>query len=161
MICIPLTQDKYAIIDIDDLDIVSKYKWCAGAAGRQKSKVYAISRHVKPDGRVFTVRMHRIILGVTQSDIFVDHIDGNTLNNTRSNLRPCTPRQNALNSKAPCTNTSGFKGAFLSKQSGRWYSRITDNGKRINLGTFATAEDAHLAYCKAAASLYGEFAKFK
>lgn len=158
MICIPLTKGKHAIIDIDDWELVSKHKWCAMRSAKG-NHTYAATHFRISAGNWTSIKMHRIILGIADKKTFVDHKDGNTLNNVRSNLRACTHRQNTLNSKMPCTNTSGFKGAFLNKTNGSWYSRITDKGKRINLGTFRTAEEAHRAYCEAATRLHGEFAK--
>jgi len=89
----------------------------------------------------------------------IDHIDGNSLNNAFANLRLATKAQNAQNSSFRKTNTSGLKGAFFHKPSSRWLSAISVNGKRIYLGQFQTAEQAHAAYCKAAAELHGEFAR--
>jgi hypothetical protein len=89
----------------------------------------------------------------------VDHIDGNGLNNSFANLRLATKEQNAQNSAIRKTNTSGMKGAFFHKPSGCWLSAISVNGKRFYLGQFKTAEQAHDAYCKAAAELHGEFAR--
>ena len=58
----------------------------------------------------------------------------------------------------PSTNTSGLKGAFWVANRGKWMSQIKCNGKLVYLGYFATAEDAHAAYCRAADRLHGEFA---
>lgn len=158
MICIPLTQGKHAIIDNDDWELVSKHKWCAMRSAKG-NHTYAATHLRISEGKWTSLKMHRLILGVTEKTVYVDHRDGDTLNNTKSNLRTCTPTQNVLNSRVPCTNTSGLKGAFLLKRTGRWYSRITHKGNRINLGTFGTAEEAHLAYRDAANRLHGDFAR--
>jgi hypothetical protein len=87
----------------------------------------------------------------------VDHIDGDGLNNRRSNLRVCTHAQNRLNVGKRKSNTSGLKGAFWSKDKSRWESYITFNHTRRFLGRFETAAEAHAAYVNAAKALHGEF----
>jgi HNH endonuclease/AP2 domain len=89
----------------------------------------------------------------------VDHIDGNTLNNRRDNLRVCTGRQNRFNQKRRSDNQTGFKG--VSKTNSRYKAAIMVNQKSIYLGTFDTAPLAHEAYCEAALKYFGEFARFE
>lgn len=87
----------------------------------------------------------------------VDHRDGDTSNDRWTNLRCATQSQNGGNMRRPVTNTSGFKGAVLSK--GKYTARIRVNQKRISLGVFATAAEAHAAYVAAAQKEFGEFAR--
>lgn len=89
----------------------------------------------------------------------LDHADGNPLNNRISNLREATPTQNSTNSKKPVTNTSGLKGCYWLKNAKKWRASIQYLGKFYHLGLYATAEEAHQAYCVAAAKLHGEFAR--
>lgn len=86
----------------------------------------------------------------------LDHIDGDTANNSPSNLRDCTRAENCRNLRSK--SSTGLKGAVRSGK--KFASSIRLNGKRIHLGTFATAEDAHDAYCTAAKKYHGEFASF-
>jgi hypothetical protein len=86
----------------------------------------------------------------------VDHIDGNTLNNRWSNLRAATRSENLYNRPS----ASRFKGACFHKRIRMWQSYISKDGRRIHLGYFKTAEEAHEAYIVAATSLYGEFQHF-
>ena len=58
-------------------------------------------------------------------------------------------------------NKSGFKGVTWSTAANKWAASITINGKRKHLGTFASAKEAHNAYCRAAENAFGEFARFK
>ena len=86
----------------------------------------------------------------------IDHRDGNRANNCWSNLRSATRSENNANS-VPSGNISGFKG--VSSIGGRWHARISKNGRRHALGTYATPQEAHAAYVAAARELFGEFAR--
>lgn len=88
----------------------------------------------------------------------LDHANGERSDNRIANLRPATISQNKANSKLRQDNQSGFKGAYLAPN-GRWRAQIRCNGKLRSLGRFPTAEQAHAAYAKAAADLFGEFAR--
>lgn len=90
----------------------------------------------------------------------IDHADGNRLNNTWRNLRLATTAQNASNSKTRKHNATGIKGVRISS-SGNFQARITKAGVTHHLGTFHTAEEAALAYKKAAERLHGEFSRVK
>ena len=103
---------------------------------------------------------HRLITSA-QKGQFVDHINGNTLDNRLENLRLCSNTQNVRNSKIPKTNTTGYKGINYVPRNPKkpWSARIAVNGKGKHLGYFKTKEEAALAYNKAASLYYGEFAK--
>lgn len=78
----------------------------------------------------------------------IDHINGVRDDNRIANLRACTNAQNCQNVRAH-RDGCGFLGASLEKRSGRWQAGIGINGKRVNLGYFETAQQAHAAYLKA------------
>jgi hypothetical protein len=105
--------------------------------------------------------LHRLIYIWHHGDTeqWVDHKDTDFTNNKISNLRLCTPAQNAWNRKRNSLNTSGFKG--VTKKQNKFCARISCRNKRIHLGYFKTAEEAHEAYKKAALELHGEFARFE
>lgn len=104
--------------------------------------------------------MHRLILGLPFGDRrHGDHIDGNGLNNRRSNLRIVTRRQNAMNRRGDDGSSSQYKGVYLYKN-GSWQSYIYAKGKRHHLGYFAEEVDAALAHDEAALQLHGPYAKF-
>ncbi len=86
--------------------------------------------------------------------LFVDHIDGNTLNNSKSNLRLATNSQNQANSLR--SGSSGIKGVF--KNTKGWSAVIQVNGVRKYLGTWPTKYFAELQYKQAATKYFGEFA---
>jgi hypothetical protein len=89
----------------------------------------------------------------------VDHIDGDGLNNTRSNLRVVTKTQNMQNRRINKNNTSGHKGVAWDKESQKWMAYISSHGVRRNLGRFETPEQAAAAYLKGSLELHGEFGR--
>ena len=154
---IPLTQGKVAIIDEADWPLVSGFGWYAV---KDRNIWYAQANTSRKEGPRRTVRMHRLLLGLTDQKIKIDHRDGNGLNNRRANLRTCTHTQNLRNRGAQANNKCGFKGVSWHKQHGMWRAQIQVSGRQKHLGYFPTHEAAYAAYCAAAAELHGEFANF-
>lgn len=150
---IPLTQSKFAIVDDCDYEILSKYKWHA-SQGK-----YAVTWSREGNGNRYQIKMHRLILELTDNAFQVDHIDGNGLNNLRSNLRICNGSENLRNRGKQKNNKSGFKGVNFHRQTKKWRSEICIKGKSYHLGLFITPELAHEAYKKSSIELHGEFAR--
>ncbi len=144
---IPLTKGKYAIVDDSDYDELSKHKW-------MYSSTYAIRWSPRPN-RHF-IFMHRVI-NKTPDGFVTDHINGDPLDNRRSNLRSCTQSQNHMNKLKLSNNTSGYKGVFWHKTAKRWRAQITLNSKAKHLGYFGSPEEAHRAYNQAARKLFKDF----
>jgi hypothetical protein len=90
----------------------------------------------------------------------IDHINGNPSDNRIANLRLATPGQNAKNTRKKPGTASKYKGAHWYARRNKWQSQIRIDGHSIHLGYFDTDYEAHLAYCKAAAVLHGDFANF-
>ena len=157
MIEIPLTQGQVALIDDEDYELVSQYKWHAHWNLHGKS-YYAKTDIRKTDGTFGSLLMHRLIMNAQKGEQ-VDHINHDTLDNRKSELRFCSYAQNQYNQGRRSNNTSGCKGVSLHKPSGKWLARIRWDGERIHIGIFPTLEEAYDAYCKAAFELHGEFAK--
>ncbi len=152
---IPLTRGMVALVDDEDFEWLSRWKWrCCNCSGGEVKKIYAITNNNSATKRS-TVRMHRLIFGTT--DLFVDHIDGNGLNNQRSNLRPCTNGQNMMN-QSKAHRFYLFKGVGFHKRNKRWHAAIKKDKKSIHLGYFDFSVDAAIAYNEAAKRLFGEFA---
>lgn len=104
---------------------------------------------------------HRIIFALHHGYIprFVDHVDGNKLNNKIENLREATKVQNGWNSKAPKTNTSGVKGVDWSVVSNKWRARCRVSGVVKHIGLFDTIEQAKNAVENYRNNNHGEFAR--
>lgn len=148
---IPLTRDKVALIDDEDYERVTQFKWHAQKRGDDKGW-YAAAQPPRPAPKV---RLHRFIMNAAEGTL-VDHKDGDGLNCQRHNMRLTTPRGNVRNSRKPITNTSGYKGARC--LNGRYYAYITIDGKPKHFGGFASIEDAARGYDELARKHYGEFA---
>ncbi|MCI0598731.1 MAG: HNH endonuclease [Beijerinckiaceae bacterium] len=87
----------------------------------------------------------------------IDHINGDRADNRFLNLREATRTENAWNAKLRSDSHSGFKGVRRHKR--RWCAYIKVSGKQKHLGSFATPEEAHDAYCRAAREHHGQFAR--
>ena len=105
-------------------------------------------------------RLHRVVMNAPRG-MCVDHINGDTLDNRRSNLRICTRGENNTNRGMRKTNTSGKKGVHRIKGNLKnpWRTQINAQGKRIHVGVFATLEEASAAYDQAALKYHGQFAQ--
>lgn len=149
---IKLTKGKVCLVDDEDFENLNQYKWhlCSGYAAR--SVGYKDNKHM--------LYMHRVILNITNSKIYVDHKDSNKLNNTKSNLRTCTQSQNGANARTPSMKkTSKYKGVYFDKSRKKWTARIKVKYIGKFLGRYDTELEAAKAYNKAAFEIFGEFAR--
>ena len=149
---ITLTRGKYSIIDACDLLLLGDGKWSA-LKRNDGNTWYAVRIRDKK-----IIQMSRVIFGASAGDPIVDHIDGDGLNNRRSNLRFATGYQNRVNVRRRKTGSSGFRGVVPAKRFGAWRAQIGCKGKGYSLGVFDSPEDAAKAYDHAAYHLHGEFA---
>lgn len=154
---IPLTKGYCAQVDDEDYEELVTHKWKAHI--RDEHHIYAV-RSFKKGGRKGTwiaIQMHRVITHAGPR-VVVDHINGNTLDNRRGNLRVCEQKFNAMNRRSHAEKTCRFKGVLLDKKSGLWVAAIRKDGHRKSLGYFDRDIDAALAYNIAAIEMFGEFA---
>lgn len=150
---IPLSQGKFTQVDDEDFEYISQFKWCYGG--------YPY-RTIKLNGKWTTITMHREIMK-PDKDLQVDHIDGNGLNNQKSNLRICTYQQNTMNRRKN-NGDHRYKGVYFNSRhtNNLWQMviRVTKNGERIKYTkSFSTEREAVLAYNQKAIELFGEFAR--
>ncbi len=148
---IKLTKGYETTVDDDWYEILSSYQWVA-IMGRHGQSPYVRSR-----GRKYVI-MHRLIMDAP-IDSQVDHINGNTLDNRKSNLRICTPSQNCMNRNKKKNSHSSYKGVHQRCDNGRWRAHIAFNKKRTWIGHFNSEIEAAIAYNEAAKKYHGEFAK--
>lgn len=149
---IPLTKGYSAVIDSEDYEKVmtAAKNWQANDWGKT---VYAQSRS-PADHRV--LMLHRVVMDAP-SGMCVDHINHDTLDNRKSNLRIVTKQQNQCNVVKREGNSSRFKGVCWNKRAKLWYAYINVYGKRSHLGYYKSEEDAARAYDEASLKLHGEY----
>ncbi len=155
---IKLTRGKYALVDKEDFKWLNQWEW---QLCDQPTQNYALRKKRFSHTKVFTLRMHRVIMEKYGFDIKgkdIDHINHNGLDNRKCNLRVCSHSLNSANSRKSANNTSGYKGVNWDKQTNKWRSKITFNYKTISLGRFLTKEEAGLSYNQKAKELFKEFA---
>jgi hypothetical protein len=153
---IRLTKGQVAIVDACEYERAMQLTWCA-AYRKSIDGYYAVAWTTLPDGTKKQIFMHHFIAG--NDSEHVHHWDDNGLNNVRSNLRPCTHRQNFQDRDKPSHNTSGYKGVSWDKSHRKWAAYIKVNGHKKHLGLFVILEDAARAYNAAALLYFGEFAR--
>ncbi len=154
-------DEKFTIIlDIEDYKDISSqgYYFCAAM---RDGKMYCICKKyigfINGISKYEEIYLHRMIMKTNKGQ-YVDHKDGNTLNNCKTNLRICNNQQNCSNQKIRSNNTSGYKGVYFSKKNKKFMAQININGKAKNLGSFISAKEAAIAYNKKAMEIHGEFA---
>lgn len=154
---IQLTQGKVALVDDEDYDFLMKFKWAASDySGKFYVKGWNKGGLIKGMGN--NIRMHRVIMNVTDSSIFIDHINGNPLDNRKSNLRVCTHLENSRNLVKKKNCSSQYKGVSWHKKYNKWQASIRIDGILLNLGRHQSEMDAAIAYDAKARELFGEFA---
>jgi hypothetical protein len=157
---IQLSKNKWTLIDRDDYDIVSSFKWHAIKCGN-KSEIWYASRDSRKLKNGESSLLHRLILGITDKSIHIDHINHNGLDNRKCNLRICTCPQNTRNAlKKSTPSSSTFKGVSYKMEFGLYSARIRSNNKDTFLGYFKTAEEAAHVYDFWAAYFFQDFAHF-
>lgn len=143
MTMIPLSKEKTAIISPEDFLYLSKWNWCVIKEGKNKWRAMRktssnTTRYMHQDiaQRLGWNNVHRLVL---------DHINGDSLDNRRENLRCVTLSQNGHNRGSQCNSKTGIKGVWFDKKVNKYAAEITVDGKKHWLGHFATLIDAQIA----------------
>jgi len=151
---ISLTKGKRVIVDPDDYEEQTAHKWYAKKGNRRmKQPRYYAARSLK--GK--TIFMHRQIMRCPE-DMEVDHINGDTLDNRKDNLRICTRADNNYNSSSRIA-TSSYKGVCFHKSTNKWQVQISYKRRKHHIGTYSHEVLAAKAYDDRASELFGEFAR--
>lgn len=143
---IKINNDVLIIIDKEDFEKVSKYKWRLNNSG-----------YASRNSNNKTLYLHRILINAS-TEMQVDHINRNKLDNRKSNLRSCTASQNRCNNEKKKNTTSVYRGVCWDKDRFKWVAQISVKHKTIYLGSFLKEKDAALAYNEKAKQIFGEFA---
>lgn len=152
---IPLTQGKFALVDDEDFQRLSERRW--HVVKTKSGLLYAQRTCVKGEIGPSVVQMHRILL---PESVWVDHRDGDGLNNQKSNLRAATRSQNLSGFRRKKSGrTSRFRGVCWRKDCFKWVAQLNVEGRPIRLGHFDSEEEAALAYDAAAKKHFKEFAQ--
>ena len=165
---VPLPRGRFAIVDDADAPRVLEKRWHTKTISSRPGYIYAQHTYRLTPGRQgkkTSIQLHRFIVDAQPGQI-VDHIDGDPLNNVRSNLRITDARGNSTNvTRSKNQRTGGFKGVSWNKGAGKYEANIAAgevkaNGKRrkLYLGLFTDPRSAARAYDAAALKFFGEFA---
>jgi len=147
---IKLTQGQIALVDDEDFERLNQFKWFANKNGR----TYYARRTPNINGKKISILMHQLIINSSE----IDHLNGNGVDNQRSNLRSCTHKENSRNKRKNKNAYSIYKGVSFMKSNKKWGSRIKCDYKSIHLGFFILEIDAAKAYNNKAIELFGKFA---
>jgi hypothetical protein len=149
---IKLTQDQLALVDDDDFDYINQWGWYAKF--QKGTHSFYAARNEKLGDKQVTVRMHRVIMQ-TEPGFVVDHINHNTLDNRKANLRNVTEKQNLMNKVMYKNNTTGVRDVL--RHGSGYRARIGVDGKRINGKTRKTVEEAKEDRLYLESKFFGEY----
>lgn len=146
------SSNGYKILISDEDVELTKFSWYA--------KLDSKGQRYADRGANFSTRLlHRVITNCPKG-LTVDHVNLNTLDNRKENLRICTAAENNRNKgKKKGKHSSKYVGVSWAKEMKKWYASLKHSGKSYNLGYFSEETEAAKAYDKKAKELYGVFAK--
>jgi hypothetical protein len=147
------------LISEEDRELVKRYSWNPSVqklADGTVGQIYFVCSIHHPVRK--QLRLHRLITNCPNG-FDVDHRNGNTLDNSRENLRICSTSENARNARLYSNSSSSYKGVGWHKLLKKWQAKIQVDKKRIHLGYFDSKEEAYTAYCAASKLYHGEFGR--
>lgn len=151
------------LIDDDDYEKIIGHNWKIAKTNYIKDKkIYFRYNEHDINNKTICIYLHRFILGLTLHDgIITDHINGDTLDNRKSNLRKCSEKQNSMNKKKYKNNKTGYKGVCYDKSRNKYKAQIQLDKKCLYLGRFINPQDAYSAYCDASKKYHGEYGRIE
>lgn len=152
---IPLTKGYFVKVDDEDYEKLAIHRWYAVLV---RGVYVRPSRTVYKDGKKKNLTMARVIINAPE-DKYVDHINNDSLDNRKKNLRLCTREENRRNTGLRKDNKSGYIGVRYNKRLKKWIAAIGFKGKVKHLGCYETKELAAISYNKMAKIKFGEFAR--
>lgn len=154
---IALTKNQFSVVDAEDYECINAFAW--QAKWDAHTKQFRAERSIRLEsGKRRSLGMHRQIMGDPEG-LLVDHMNHNTLDNRKINLRTCTQSQNSMNRRVRSHNKLGLKG--VSKMGNRYSAHVTTNGKKTYLGCFKSPELAYAEHIRASKQVHGEFSIFR
>lgn len=144
---LPLGDGLYTLVDDEDYDLLSRFKWRVVKSGGGSQSFYAVA----------TMRLHRLIKKCPQG-LMIDHINGDTLDNRQCNLRVCTNSQNQQNTSSR-GGSSKYKNVSYSQRYNRWYAKFRYDGHEYFCGYHDTEEQARDSVIKKRAEICPEFSR--
>lgn len=144
---IKLSKGKFALVDDSDYEWLNAWKWHI-ARGKYAGRI------IKQGDKSQCVYMHRFIMDAPKG-LVVDHINGDPLDNRRTNLRVCTQSDNLSNQRLSRRNTSGYKGVYFDQFRNKWVAQTHKYGKHIFIGRYPTKEQAVKAHASKFEAVHG------
>lgn len=135
---IPLTQDKFTIVDDEDYERISQQPWHY-SNGYAKRSLYLGGGRGNPIRK--NLWLHKFIMNAPDN-MEVDHINGDTLDNRKANLKICTHLENMQNYHKPKTNTSGYKNVYWQPQVKKWQVKAIRNKINKSYGLYDSLDEA-------------------
>lgn len=155
---LPLSRGHKAIVDDEDFERLSNYKWSLQKPHFKSGIAYAHRTSTSKNGaKRKTILLHREVLGKIPSGKVVDHIDFDTLNCQKSNLRLVSRQESNVHRRMQKNNTSGYIGVYFDNEARKWRAQVKYKGKYATL-RFKDKEDAAIAYNAMAQFLNGPLA---
>ena len=149
-ICYACNTNNKFLFDKEDYDLIKDYTWRENKYGYLYTEV-----GTKPDNKILFI--HRLIMNSDDKDMCIDHINHDTYDNRKINLRLVSKSQNHMNTKLRSNNTSGTTGVYWNKLRKYWYADIIENNKYHYIGSFKNKEDAIKARKEAEEKYFGEY----
>ncbi len=146
------SKNSMFVFDLEDLDKVRQFCWKVNNRG------YVLSYTPSVNGKRHSISLHRLIMDCKDPNMVVDHINHNTSDNRKENLRVCTHEQNSHNTQPTSYNKSGVRGVRFNKECNKWEVGFTLNKKHRIIGYFDNISDAILLRKQYEEKYYGEYA---